>query len=417
MRIMVLTPYLPHARVGHGGGTAVRDLVRSLARHHDVLVFALLRPGESGRVGDVRALGAQVATAPFPDRNAGGWARLELIAARAAAWLRSRRSGFPVFVEKYRTVDLARRVIAAAESFAPDAIQIEYLQLALLARDLNAWRSAHGATGPRLVLNSHELGSLPRERRAAVTTGRTRRRELAEAARWRRLQVAATGWVDTTLCVTPQDHELYAAMGGRGLRTIPLGMDTAVITPVWEPAPETPETHLFVGSFGHRPNRSAAELLVTRIWPRVLQARPGAELVLAGRGSRAFLSALPAAAVGPRVRALGFVDDLADLYRRARVVAAPLSEGGGIKIKILEAMARGVPVVTTSVGAEGIADGTEGTLVIAPADECFADALIATAGDDECLLRLSRRGRELIEQRFSWESIVQTLGGIYAGGA
>jgi glycosyltransferase involved in cell wall biosynthesis len=417
MRIMVLTPYLPHARVGHGGGTAVRDLVRSLARHHDVLVFALLRPGESGRVSDVRSLGVRVETAPFLDRNAGGKARPALIAARAAAWLRSRRSGFPVYVEKYRTVELAGRVLAAAESFAPDAIQIEYLQLALLARDLNAWRSAHGTAGPRLVLNSHELGSLPRERRAAVKMGCARRRELAEAARWRRLQVAATGWVDTTLCVTPQDHELFAAMGGRGLRTVPLGMDTAEITPVWEPSPEAPEVHLFVGSFGHRPNRSAAELLVTRIWPRVQQARPRAELVLAGRGSRTFLAALPSAAVGPRVRALGFVDDLEVLYRRAHVVAAPLSEGGGIKIKILEALARGVPVVTTAVGAEGIADGTEGTLVVAPADERFADALIAAAGDDARLLRLSRRGRELIEERFSWEAIVRTLTGIYAGGA
>ncbi len=112
--------------------------------------------------------------------------------------------------------------------------------------------------------------------------------------------------------------------------------------------------------------------------------------------------------------ALGFVDDLADFYRRATTVAAPLTEGGGIKIKILEAMARGVPVVTTAVGAEGIVTAADGAAVIAPADERFAAVLAATAGDPARLRELSRRGRRLVEERFSWASIAATLEGIYA---
>ncbi|MFN2371782.1 MAG: glycosyltransferase family 4 protein [Candidatus Krumholzibacteriia bacterium] len=417
MKVMVLTPYLPHARVGHGGGTAVRGLVRTLSRRHRVLVVSLLRPGEADAVADVAALGAEVVTVPFADAGARGAARLALYAGRAAAWLRSRRSGYPLYVEKYRTAAVARQVVAATERFAPDAVQVEYLQSALLLRDLRAWRDGRGAAGPRLVLNSHELGSLPRERRAAAAADAgERRRELAEAARWRRLQVDATGWADTTLCVTPEDHDLYAAMGGRNLRTVPLGIDTEAVQAVWAPAADEPETHLFVASFSHRPNRLAAELLVTRIWPLVRTARPRARLLLAGRGSQEFLAGLPAAAVGPGVTALGFVEDLVALYRSAAVVVAPLPEGGGIKIKILEALAHGVPVVTTPVGAEGITAAADGAAVIAPPDERFAAALVAALEDPAALRELSRRGRRLVEEKFSWSAIADTLEGIYRAG-
>ena len=415
MKVMVLTPYLPHARVGHGGGTAVRDLVRALARSHRVQVVSLLRPGEAGLEAEVEALGAGVVTIPFLDRGARGPDRLTLLASRGAAWWRSRRSGYPLYVQKYHTPALAGLVIAAAEAFAPDAIQAEYLQTALLLRDLRAWRDARGGRRPKLVLNSHELGSLPRERRAAAADDAgQRRRELAEAERWRRLQIDATGWADTTLCVTAQDHELYSAMGGRQLRTVPLGMDTATLEAVWAPPVDGPETHLFVASYAHRPNRLAAELLVTRIWPLVRAARPQAHLLLAGRGSREFLAGLAPAAVAPGVTALGFVDDLAPLYRQATTVPAPLPEGGGIKIKVLEAMARGVPVVTTPVGAEGITVAADGAAVIAPADERFAAALVAVAGDTDRLAELSRRGRALVEEKFSWTAIAATLTGIYA---
>ncbi len=417
MNVLVLTPYLPHARVGHGGGTAVRGLVRALARLHRVRVVSLLRPGEAGREADVTDLGAELVTIPFLDAGARGLARVRLLADRGAAWSRARRSGYPLYVQKYGAPAVARRVVAAAEAFAPDAIQVEYLQSALLLRELRRWRDARGGSRPQLVLNSHELGSLPRERRAAAAgTGRERRRELAEAARWRRLQVDASGWADTTLCVTPQDHALYADMGGQRLRTVPLGMDTATVAPVWAPAADEPEIHLFVASFGHRPNVSAAELLASRIWPLLRAARPRARLVLAGRGSREFLAGLPPTVAAGGVSALGFVDDLADLYRRATLVAAPLTEGGGIKIKILEAMSRGVPVVTTPVGAEGLSGPAVGAAVIAPADERFAAVLAATAGDPALLQELSRRGRRLVEERFSWTAIAATLTEIYARG-
>ena len=89
-------------------------------------------------------------------------------------------------MEKYWSPSLSRRIRAAVAEFQPDAVQIEYLQMSLFSRDLFRARECAGRPGPRLILNSHELGSVPRERRAAAaTSGFGRRLALAEAARWR----------------------------------------------------------------------------------------------------------------------------------------------------------------------------------------------------------------------------------------
>ncbi len=414
MRILVLTPYLPHRRVGHGGGIAVRDLLSWLARRHEVTAACLVRPGERDLVEDVRALGVAVEPLPFADRHAQGAARARLVLHRAAAAGRASRSGFPVYVEKYWSPDLADRITAIARRVQPDAVQVEYLQMALYCRDLRRLRPGFS---PRLVLNTHELGSVPRDRRAQLATGPLARAlASAEAARWRRLQVAACGWADRTLCVTPEDRDLLAAMGGVRLSTVPLGMDLEAIRPDWEPAAGS-RRYLFVGSFGHAPNRSGARLLVDVVWPLVRQAQPDAQLELVGRGWESFLAKRGGAESCARlgVTALGFVDDLGPVFRHCHAFAAPLTEGGGIKIKILEALARGVPVVTTPVGAEGIAPSGGEALLVAPADAGFAAAMTRLADDAGLAARLAQGGRKLMEQNFGWDAITTRLTNIYEG--
>lgn len=416
MRILLLSPYLPHRNVGHGGGVAVRDLLRHLARRHEVLLAALVRPGEPPLVAEVAGLGAEVLPLPYSDRSASGTGRWRVAAGRSLAWVRAAASGYPGYVEKYWSPGLARRLVAAVERFAPQAIQVEYFQLSLYARALGRWRAARPAGGgppPRLVLNSHELGSLPRRRRAAAARNPLERAWLAhQAARWERLQVAATRWVDATLCVTEQDRQILAALGGERCLTVPLGIDTEAVRPVWAPPPGPPKL-LFVGSFGHRPNREAAKFLIDKVWPRIAQYHGSARLVLAGRGSDAFIEAL--GRMDERVTATGYVEDLTGLFRECHAFVAPLTEGGGIKIKILEAMARGIPVVTTPIGAEGIVASAEDALRVAPPDATFAETMIRALAEPDANRLRAERARQIIEQRFSWSAITERLTEIYEG--
>ncbi len=420
MRIMVVSPYLPHAAVGHGGGQAIRGLLRALLRRHDCLLVSLLRPGEQDRAGEVRRLGCELVTVPYLDRRAAGSDRLRLGARRLRAVTRACRDGYPYYAAKYAERSLAAATIAAATAYEPDVIQIEYLQLAYLLRDLRRWRDGRldarperpAAARPRLILDSHELGSLPRRRRARHA-GRLRRSAwLREAAAWDRLARDASFWADVTLCVTDQDRSLLAAAGGRGLVTMPLGVELPGIA--WSPAADAPARILFLGSFQHPPNRAAAAALCERIWPRICDGLPDWELVLAGPGSDVFLAERTRRAA-PRIRALGFVDDLAGLFAGCRLFAAPLFEGGGIKIKILEAMARGLPVVTTPVGVEGIATADDDLAWIAADQDEFAACLLGAARAPAIAVAKAQRARAHIEQRFSWDAIVNRLEAVYRG--
>ncbi len=416
MKIMVLTPYLPHSQVGHGGGTAVRDLVRHLAARHEVMVVSLVRPAEELLVQEVKDLGVKVTGLPFLDSDTQGLKRGRLLAERSYALGRSLVSGYPFYVEKYWSESLSQKVLTVVQNFQPDAIQIEYLQMALHCRDIQKWRDKASLQAPRLILNSHELGSLPRQRRADRAPFLLQRiMALADAKAWRRLQVDATQWADQTLCVTPQDYHLYSAMGGKRLTVVPLGMDTEAIEADW--APQLPEQFLFIGSFGHRPNVLAAEFLLNVAWPDISRSRPEAQLILAGRGSTEFLFShgSPEQWATKKVKALGFVDDLAPHFRTCRLFLAPLPEGGGIKIKILETMARGVPVVTTEVGVEGITTAEDGTAIIAPCDEGFAQAVISLADDMSTSRELAAKARIHIENNFSWNAIADQLSNIYRG--
>ncbi|MBK6898272.1 MAG: glycosyltransferase family 4 protein [bacterium] len=417
MRVTLLTPYLPHDAIGHGGGVAVRGMARALARRHELTVVALERPGESGLAAPTAAsLGCRVVTVPFLAAGAASpAARLRLAANRLGAAVRSLQHGYPYYVEKYRTATLSAAVVEAVAASAPEAVQCEYLQTALLMRDLAAWRdreSAAGRPAPRVFMSSHEMGSLPRERRAARTRAPLRRALLeSQAAAWRRLQADVSRWADAVFCVTDQDRDLLAACGGRHGVTIPLGIDTDRTRPVWRP--DGPPQLLFVGSFGHAPTGSAGGISADKVWPRIAQCDRNMSLVLAGGGPAPFLASLVAR--GPRVSAPGFVQDLDALYRDSRLMAAPLTEGGGIKIKILEAMAAGIPVVTTPIGAEGIVGDEDRALWLADPDESFVGAVQAALADPTEAAARAARARRIIEERFSWTAIAGRLTAQYEG--
>jgi len=154
----------------------------------------------------------------------------------------------------------------------------------------------------------------------------------------------------------------------------PLPLDPASYAPR---APlEAPVAGL-IGTAVWPPTANAVERLLTRVWPRVLERRPDARLLLAGFGmERAAFPQLPDL---PGVEWRGTVDSATAFLRELGLLLYPLDRGSGAKIKVLEALALGVPVVTTPDGAEGI--GGEGGLAVETADDALAEATAALLGD------------------------------------
>ncbi|MCP4799339.1 MAG: glycosyltransferase family 4 protein [bacterium] len=202
---------------------------------------------------------------------------------------------------------------------------------------------------------------------------------------------------------------MLIADGGKNCKTIPLGIDTDLIQPVWENT--NSNNLLFIGSFEHPPNRTCAKFLIDKIWPNVAQYNIESKLILAGRGSQQFLDSCNS--VPASVEALGFVENLAKLYNKSQLFVAPLLDGGGIKIKILEAMAYGIPIVTTPIGAEGIVDQSDDALFISSPDGSFADSVLQALNDPEEAARRAIKARMVIEQRFGWSAIADELTKLY----
>lgn len=186
-----------------------------------------------------------------------------------------------------------------------------------------------------------------------------------------------------------------------GVVTIP----NAVSIPAIEPLSEAP-TLLFIGSYAYQPNVYAAEFLITQVWPRVYRSMPQARLLLAGGSPervRGYMAGVPG------VEFTGFVDDLDALYRRSRVVCAPVFSGGGTRIKIIEAAAYGKPIVATGIGAEGLEmrDGME--VVLRQDAESFADACLHLLTNREAAQRLGAAARAAAIRHYERSAVVRLI--------
>jgi glycosyltransferase involved in cell wall biosynthesis len=191
-------------------------------------------------------------------------------------------------------------------------------------------------------------------------------------------------------------HELYPSAD---LRYVPNVVDTSSIAPLG--VLTTEPRAIFVGSFDYPPNRNGLRFLLDDVLPRVWAELPDARLAVVGAGL-----ARPASA-DPRVETLGFVEDLRAAYEGARCVVVPLLQSGGTPLKLIEALAHGLPVVATRRAAAGLEVRDGEHCLLAEGAEAFARALVGVLRDGAP--KLGANGRLLAEQRYSIEALSTLL--------
>ncbi|TWI14262.1 glycosyltransferase [Aerolutibacter ruishenii] len=163
---------------------------------------------------------------------------------------------------------------------------------------------------------------------------------------------------------------------------------------------------LFVAGFGHPPNVDAAQWLVEAIMPHVWAVHPDVRVALVGSNPTERVRAL----AGSRVEVTGFVSDaeLARRYGSARVAAVPLRFGAGVKSKVVEALQQGLPLVTTTVGAQGL-PGLASVADVHDDEQAIAQAIVALLGDDARWRKASRAGAEYVSARYSRQAMAAAL--------
>ncbi|HTK31062.1 MAG TPA: glycosyltransferase [Candidatus Saccharimonadaceae bacterium] len=312
----------------------------------------------------------------------------------AQAWL-GIGSRVPSQVSFYHSASMRERVARLCEAERYDAIFVQLFRMAPFVADLDH-------PGKILFLADSIALSLERSKKFEPPW----KRPMLE---WERRRVAAFElamsrafrecWV-----LSEVDRAHLAARGCANAKVVTHGVDESLFD-LERPAPVLPRA-VFLGNLSVPHNVDAACFLARQIWPRVHRAMPNAELELAGAEPRPRVLALGEM---PGVRVSGPLENVADLWKRATVMVAPLRFSAGIQNKVLEAMAAGVPTVTTPQVAEAIGARDGDTLRVGADDDALARAVLDILRDPDSSRDMTVRARALVRERFTWDSMVSRL--------
>lgn len=386
MRILIAAPLLPHPGATAGGALVFLGLIEALARRHEVTLVCFAGASATDREGldALRRLGvAVVAVWREPGRRA---APLRRRAALVVRWL---ARGDPFRTLKFRDARVQAALDRVVHDEAARGRRFDLVQVEDSA--MGQYRYPGGIPS---VLTEHEV-------RVA------HQGSWFEAARWGRYQRAVWRRFDRLQVFTERDaagiRGLAPEVAGR-VRVNPFGV---TLDAAQDAVAEREDELVFVGGFRHPPNVDAACWLAREILPLVRARCEGAHLTIVGAEPPRAVRRL----ASDRVTVTGFVPQVEPFLDRAAVVVAPLRTGGGMRVKLLQALARGKAVVTTPLGAEGLA--ADAPLLVADSGPGLAEAIAALLADPERRRGLGHRAREFVAEHHTWAGFASRLAAIY----
>ena len=395
MKLLFLSPYLP-SPPQWGAPRRVHGLLSELARRHEVSLLAFTVPGEDTDTA-LRATG-QYCTEVVTVENerldrALNRKRKRGIQLRSLLYTQS----FERLIYYHPSFQLELDRLVARGNF--DVITTEHAQMACyrLPRTM------------RLVLDEHNIEYDILWRTTAAEPPSIRKLyNWANYLKLRREERAAWQQFDGITLTSERDEQLlHRATPAKPTAVIPNAVDTEFFQPCG--APVDASTILFFGAINYYPNTEGLLFFLSEVFPHVKRRHPGARLWIVGQK--------PPPAIMSRaaedVIITGLVDDVRPYLARAAVVIAPLRIGGGTRLKIVEAMAMGKPIVATRIGAEGldVSDGED--ILLGDTAEDFADQVVRALGDAPLAKRLGEAARHCVESRYSWRDAVHRLERFY----
>lgn len=397
MRILMLMPRTPYP-ADHG--TALRNLylLKSLSRHHEVSLLTFGNPADTSVTRVLQEYARRVEVVPLPRRSR--WQRLVALGA----------SREPDLALRLRSPPLVARLREMLERSTFDLVQIEGLEM------FGAWagaRSGRRGIGPLVVLDEHNA-EYSLQHSAWQVSVRSKSwlpalYSFIQARRLRRYEQRACQTAHGVVLVSKTDEASIRALYPQ-LRAcvVPNGVDTAHY--MAGDRRTDGATILFIGKMDYRPNLDAIRWFCSQIWPSVRASVPNARLLVVGRDIGQEHQSLVQV---PGVELVGAVPDERPWFDRSDVLVVPMRMGSGVRLKVLQAMAMGVPIVSTSLGMAGVEaeNGTHYLLADNPSE--FARQIVDALGNRGLRQSLGKAGRKLACERYDWQVIVPRLERFY----
>lgn len=386
MRVLIVAGYIPFPPIG-GGNTRTYHLLQALAGRHELTLVALSW-GESRETPPfpVRVIDVPWEMPPLYQQMQFGEDALSATALRALAY----ETEEPFYASFYQSAALEELL----REISQDGFDVILIEGSYMARYLDAL-----PTDIPTVVDLPDLHTLMARREAESATGADRAGaewELERTIRYERRMAARCA-----ACLTVSEDEAAAArrlLGVEHAQVAPNGVDTRFFMPSGDPP--IPGYILFTGRMDYSPNVDAACYFGNEILPLIRQQLPQAKFHIVGLDPEAAVQEL----ASDSVIVHGSVPDIRPFFRAAEVVVVPLRTGGGTRLKILEAAASGKAIVSTSLGAEGLAfrDGVE--LLVADSSLAFAQAVVSLIQEGARRRQLELRARTASET-YDWERI------------
>lgn len=372
----------------NGGRWRTLNIVRHLARWHDVVYLCNLQPGEEAFVPAMEELGVRLVTVLWREVPRGSFGFYRDLAFNLLS-----RYPFNVSKDFDPALRARARELLLAEPY--DLVICDFVQMA---------RNAIGLPCPRKLLFEHNVEAQIFERHAQTDKGWIRRRFMGyQAGKMRAFEAWAGRQFDTVIAVSPQDKQIYETeYGWNHAQTIDTAVDTEYFRPSSEP--EQLDRIVFVGSLDWLPNQDGLDFFARAIWPLIRSRRPAARFQIVGRHPPEEIRQLERI---EGIEVVGTVPDTRPWLAQAALAVVPLRIGGGTRIKIFEAMAMGKAVVSTTLGAEGLPVTSGEDVLLADQPEQFASAVVDLLENPEKRRAIAGSARRLVEENYSAETVAR----------
>ena len=388
LRILVLDEEFPFP-VNTGKRTRSYNLYRRLSKRFQIRYLAYGHP-DSAAANAIRGQGIEpIAVSAQVQRKEGAGFYLRL--------LQNLFSPLPYIATSHYSKAFERTVRANLEQFQPHLVLCEWTPYAMYVREL---------TTTKKLLSTHNIEADIWKRYFENEPNRAKRWYIGE--QWRkvvRFEQQCLGWIDAALAVSELDRvRLNEIRSDLETMIVPNGVDLEYFAPA--PQPVQRDRIVFTGSMDWRPNQDAARYFASEILPLLNAKTPQLTCTFVGRSPPDDVRSL-ANIAGMKVT--GTVVDVRPYIEEASVYVVPLRIGGGTRLKILEALAMGRAVVSTTVGAEGL-DLVDGKHILLADDPCsFAECVHQLLKDPERCQELGTEGRALVDQRYGWDALADSL--------
>jgi len=393
MRLLLIYPYVPYP-LNRGTYHRVYNLARELGRYHAIDLFCLDEGGDAARA-EAFAFAQRIHFEPFAHPP---WPRL---------FPQRLLNPVPTTVQHWSSPGVAEALKKFASGRKYDAVHF---------CDLVLWQYASLLPrGPLRIMDRSRvdwLFQLEELKHLQVDfTGRLLRREnLWKLGRYER-QVAAQ--IDATVVCGPEDEIFLRRHVPEAvkIKVLANGVDEAFFSrEIFPPRPEPEPTVLFCGAMDYSPNVDGLKWYFEEVDALLLKKTPNRRVLIVGKNP---LPAVQALAARPGVTVTGEVPDVRPYYQKSWVQMVPLRIGGGTRLKIVESLALGTPVVSTTIGAQGLdlRDGEH--LLLADTPDDFATQLALILEDEALRTRLSEAGRAQVLAHYTWRQLGRELSEAY----